>query len=84
MTYHHFKVKYLDGVDEGYVLAQTTGHGVMNILLYIYGAEMDLIELTELTKDEYQSKQKEKYETSNTKHMQDIPSNLSGWRVHDN
>jgi hypothetical protein len=84
MAYYHFKVKYQDGVDEGYVLAQGTIHGVMRILMYIYGVDMELVELTEVTKDEYQAKQHEKYETPNTKHMQDIPGPLHGWRVRDN
>jgi len=83
-TFYHFKVNYRDGKDEGYVIAQGTVEGVMKILSYIYGVDMELVELTEVTKDEYQTKQHEKYETPNTKHMQDIPSPLHGWKVRDN
>lgn len=81
---YYYTVNYQENKESGFVLSISTDRA-FRILLVLYGAHVDLIDLYEVPFELYNEHQKQKYETEpNTQHMQDIPSNLHGWRVHDN
>lgn len=84
MRFYHYTIVFDNEHESGHVLSQGDKARAFELIVSLYGAEVELVQLTEVTYEQYKRNQNEKYETPNTKHMQDIPSNIPGWKVRDN
>jgi hypothetical protein len=83
MKFYFFIVNYNGKNESGYILTPGDRVRVVEMLLETYGAGVELREITETNRDQYNQYIKQKYEP-NTKHMQEIPYSLPGWKVRDN